>query len=153
MTLSDVSGQSAVVDGARSDSGSLVPLRLARLWPQDDPAASGGPGWFVEDPGMRALESPRLNVMWPTRPVVDHPATTLSIHEVLTAWRAAERELGGVPQGSPERPGIQAKLVSLRATYHRLFDERCDRRPAEDKARMPELRSSMSGLDGLGRAT
>lgn len=127
MTLSDVSRRSAVVDGARSDSGSLVPLRLARPWPQHDRPASGGPGWFVEVPGMPALESPRPKVTWPTKPAVDRPATTLSIHEVLTAWRAAERELGGVPQGSPERLAIQAKLVSLRATYHRLFDERCDR--------------------------
>jgi hypothetical protein len=150
MTLSDVSGRSAVVDGWRSEGGWGAPVRLARLWAQDDPAASAGPGWFIEEPGVQALESPRLKVVWPARPAVDHPATTLSIREVLTAWRAAERELGQVLPGRPERPGIQAKVVSLRATYHRLVDERRDRRSAEDEARLTELRRYVSGVGRLG---
>jgi hypothetical protein len=99
---------------------------------------------------MQALDSPRLKVVWPTRAAVDHPATTLSIREVLTAWRAAERELGKVPNGRPERPGIQAKIVSLRATYHQLVDERRDRRSAEDEARLTELRRYVSGVGRLG---
>lgn len=146
MGFSEGSGRSAVLDGVRSEGGSGVPLRLARLWPLDDPAASGGPGWFSEDPGVRALESPRLRLVWPTRPADEHPATTLSIREVLSAWRAAERELGEVPQGSPELPGIQANLVRLRATYHRLVDERRDRGPAEDEARLTELRRYIAGV-------
>ena len=150
MALSGVSGRSAVVDGWRSEGGWGAPVRLARLWPQDDPAASGGPGWFIEEPGMQAVESPRLKVVWPTKSAVDHPATKLSIREVLTAWRAAERELGEVPRGRPERLGIQAKVVNLRATYHRLVDERRDRRSAEDEARLTELRRYVSGVGRLG---
>jgi hypothetical protein len=146
MALSEWSGQSAVMDGARPESGWGQPIRLARLWPQDEPAASGGPGWFIEDPGMQALESPRLTLVWPTEPAIDHPETTLSIREVLTAWRAADRELGEVSQGSPEWPAIHANLVSLRATYHRLFDECRDRGRLENEARMTELGRYITGV-------
>ncbi len=117
--------------GALSDSGMGVPVR------------------FIDGSGMQALESPRLKLVWPISPVVDHDPTMLSIGEVLAAWRAAEREIGAVPLGGPERPAIQAKLDSLRATYHRLFDERCDRGHAEDEARMTDLRAYVAGLDRL----
>jgi hypothetical protein len=46
-----------------------------------------------------------------------------AIRDVLAAWRAAERELAVLAQDSPEWAQLNARLISLRVAYHRLFGE------------------------------
>jgi len=46
-----------------------------------------------------------------------------AMREVLASWREAERELAGTAEDSPEWPHINARLISLRVAYRRLFDE------------------------------
>ena len=46
------------------------------------------------------------------------------LYGVLMAWRAAERELAGILEDSPEWPRIQANVANFRASYHLLFNER-----------------------------
>lgn len=48
------------------------------------------------------------------------------ISAVLASWRATERELGELPESSPDRPRLRAVVEGLRATYQRLFAERRD---------------------------
>lgn len=43
---------------------------------------------------------------------------------VMKAWRAAERDLDRMSEGSPEWRSVQEELVSLRASYQRLFHEK-----------------------------
>lgn len=81
---------------------------------------------------------------------MEPPVTPLSISHVLTAWRAAERELNAASAGSPERPALQARLERFRATYHRLSDVRRDRAHPDDDARMAaDLRVYVTGQDRL----
>ena len=51
------------------------------------------------------------------------PPALLSLHDVLTAWRVAERALGELAEGSPEWAAVNAAIISLRATYRARFDE------------------------------
>ena len=48
------------------------------------------------------------------------------ISTVLASWRATERELGELPESSPDRPRLRAALDRLRVSYQRLFVERRD---------------------------
>lgn len=51
------------------------------------------------------------------------PPARLSLHDVLTAWRLAERRLVELAEGSPEWAAVNATIISLRATYSARFDE------------------------------
>ncbi len=73
-----------------------------------------------------ALESRTLVVVPRFQQAIDRPAR-MHIDEVLAAWRAADRALGLIAEGSPEWARVHATLVSLRASYHQLFAERRDR--------------------------
>jgi hypothetical protein len=70
-----------------------------------------------------ALESRKLVLVPPFQQAIDRPAK-VHIYEILTAWRAADRALGVVEEDSPEWARVNARLVNLRASYHRLFAER-----------------------------
>lgn len=76
--------------------------------------------WLVP----QAVESRHLVVMRPGREAVQRAATMIDVGTVLMAWRAAERELNEIHEGSPEWSRVNAEIVSLRAAYHRLFEER-----------------------------
>ena len=54
---------------------------------------------------------------------IDRGGQSAGIPGVLTAWRAAERDLDRMPEGSPEWRSVQAEFVRLRASYQRLFQE------------------------------
>jgi hypothetical protein len=108
-----------------------VALRLARLRAPDDLAAASRSRRVAEDRVPQALDSRHLMLVPPFQQAIDRPAK-FDIHEILTAWRAAERALGGIPEGSPEWALVHARLVSLRASYHQLFAERCDRPPKSE---------------------
>jgi hypothetical protein len=47
-----------------------------------------------------------------------------TVFAVVTAWRAAQRTLDRLAEGSPEWNDVHAELVGLRALHHRLFDAR-----------------------------
>ena len=80
----------------------------------------------LTDPAGPALESRKLVLVPPFQQAIDRTAR-VHIHEVLAAWRAADRALGVIPEGSPEWSLVHARLISLRASYHELFTERRDR--------------------------
>jgi len=54
------------------------------------------------------------------------PPTLTIVGKILAYWRATERELGELPDGSPDRPRLQGMAERFRLAYHRLFDERLD---------------------------
>lgn len=80
----------------------------------------------LRDTAGSALESRKLVLLPPFEQAIDRPAR-IHIHEILTAWRAADRALGVIAEDSPEWARVHARLVTLRASYHQLFGERCDR--------------------------
>lgn len=79
-------------------------------------------GSHLADAGS-ALESRKLVLVPPFEPAIGLPAK-VQIYEILTAWRAADRELGLIDEDAPEWARVHARLVSLRASYHELFAER-----------------------------
>ena len=66
----------------------------------------------------------------PTTPLTQPSATVADtrdrteIGQVLTAWRAAERQLDEHIEASPMRALIQSEIVRLRAEYQRLFAQK-----------------------------
>jgi hypothetical protein len=77
--------------------------------PHDHPQAQGDP----RDALPQSLAAVRAE---------DAP-TRLSIHGVLAQWRAAERALAELPEGSPEWAAVNATAISLRSAYRTRFDE------------------------------
>jgi hypothetical protein len=53
---------------------------------------------------------------------VDAPER-LSMSGVLDAWRAADRALQALAEGSPEWAAVNATIISLRATYRSRFEQ------------------------------
>jgi hypothetical protein len=90
------------------------------------------------DPAAVALESRKLVSVPAFQEAIDRPVK-IHIDEILTAWREADRALGMITEGSPEWARVHAKLVSLRASYHQLFAERCDRPPRPEAARLVDV--------------
>lgn len=50
-----------------------------------------------------------------------HQAQELEIAHVLSAWRAAERQLDDLVEASPMRFVVLSEIARLRAEYQRLF--------------------------------
>jgi hypothetical protein len=89
-----------------------IPTATSGEWP-----INGSPfEWWVP------LESP-LPVAVPRAEHVDGRGSMCEIGEVLTAWRAAERELTLLPEGSHEWSVVYADIAEFRASYHLLFQE------------------------------
>jgi hypothetical protein len=47
----------------------------------------------------------------------------LSMHDILTAWRVADRALAELAEGTPEWAAVNATIISLRASYRARFDD------------------------------
>ena len=129
MALSDVRGHTAGAPRVGSGVGRWVPLQLARPGPLDDRAPPSGSRGVGEDQATAALELRHLMLLPPVEHAIERPTTKVSISEVLTAWRAADRDLNDILEASPDWPRVHAEVLGLRAVYHRLFDERRDKRP------------------------
>lgn len=93
--------------GARSRIASILGFR----W---HPSAGA-----AEPLAARQVEIPAA----PVAVELEHSSMRTSMHEVLTAWRAAERAVREFDEGSPEWAAVNATLISLRATYLARFDE------------------------------
>jgi hypothetical protein len=66
-------------------------------------------------------------------PLEDEVATP-PIHQVIAAWRAADRELAGLVEGDPEWNRIHAELIGLRALHHLLFEARMAASPTDGES-------------------
>lgn len=126
MALLDMSAGSVVAAEPRADVAEWVVLRLNGPRPLVDSGVAGPSRELRDDPLAHAFEWHRLTVVRPVQQPVERsvPAPKIRIWDVLAAWRAAERELGQVADGSPEWPRLHANVVGLRASYHRIVDER-----------------------------
>lgn len=58
---------------------------------------------------------------------VGEPPRTYTLGTVLSAWRAAERELAALAEGSSEWAAVQAEIEHFRQEYHRLARTKRDR--------------------------
>src|SRR5688572_8307262 len=80
------------------------------------------PGAVSEQPLDIWSRPPTTPLAQPSANVVRTPDQT-DIGNVLSAWRAAVRQLDEHLEASPMRSVIQAEIDRLRAEYHRLFTQ------------------------------
>jgi hypothetical protein len=103
----------------------------------DRQSTGQGAGWGDPDDGWIEVRLPRARptivpidrepippIAPPADAALDRPASLLRISDVLSRWRAAERALAVVPQGTPDWARIQAGLIELQALHRALFEER-----------------------------
>ena len=115
-----ITGSPAAVGHGR---GGMGILRLLRQWPAAHVAAGGrsdpwpDPAYqpVPREPEQAPAPSPQL--------VLDRRATSLALRETIDEWRAAQRDLEGLPVGTRERAQAQANVDLLRRRHHRLFTQ------------------------------
>jgi hypothetical protein len=118
MAVADAIGSSAVAADPGYGVDAWVTLPLARFRQQDDRA--GGP----DDAGDRVRqgrEVRHLMLLPLILPAVDPPEV---MFDVLTAWRAAERQLAAIPEDSLAWFRVHAEIAVHCASYQRLFREK-----------------------------
>ncbi len=124
MALSDAAGPGVVATRSGSRVGGWLIQHLAEVRPQDDPAIASPLGEVRDHLATESLGRRHLTLVLPVQPVDDRPAPMVAIRDVLTTWRAAERELNELPEGSPDWFRVNAELTGFRNAYHRLFNDR-----------------------------
>jgi PAS domain-containing protein len=70
---------------------------------------------------IKADESGFVARLWEVPGSPDAPPSVFSVGEVLRSWRAAERELAELKQGSPEWARTLSEIELLRDRYRELF--------------------------------
>jgi len=70
---------------------------------------------------IEADESGFVARLWEVPGSPDAPPSVFSVGEVLRSWRAAERELAELRQGSPEWARTLSEIEMLRDRYRELF--------------------------------
>jgi hypothetical protein len=93
-------------------------------------AGSANGGHEIDSPPTDQPAGRNLPAAVQDQTVFDHPTMGLQIYDVLTEWRAAEREVGALSEDSPGWAHVQAMLVELRALHRGLFDEHVRRWPS-----------------------
>ena len=122
MAVADVIGPSAVAADASSSVEAWMTRPLARLRPQDDRAASpSDAGIYL---ARQAVEVRHLTLLPSVLPAVDPPEAVVAMYDILTAWRAAERELALIPEDSIAWFRVHAEIAILCASYQRRFCEK-----------------------------
>ena len=65
-------------------------------------------------------------ILEPTAESVSQPPRRYTIGAVLSAWRAAERQLAELSEGEPEWSLVQDEIAHFRSEYHRLARSKRD---------------------------
>ena len=73
---------------------------------------------------MQSIGPERRPMVSPSHRAAGATATRAIVGKILASWRAAERELGELPDGSPDRPLLQGIAERFRLAYHLRFAER-----------------------------
>lgn len=65
-------------------------------------------------------------ILEPTSEAVSQPPRRYTIGAVLSAWRAAERQLAALSEGEPEWKLVQDEIAHFRSEYQRLVRSKHD---------------------------
>ena len=95
-------------------------LRLVESTPEQPAAA--GPRIRRPRDGPRTLGEPRdPGLVWIPGLPVERASAELTMRDLLSTWRSAERRLEGLAEGEGEWSLIRAQVVSLRVAHRWLF--------------------------------
>jgi PAS domain-containing protein len=75
--------------------------------------------------GITPMEDGRfLILLEEVAAVIDAPPVLYTAGQVLAEWRAAERRLAAIPEGSDDWRAVSEEIDAFRRRYHALFDQR-----------------------------
>jgi hypothetical protein len=100
--------------------------QLGRTWPGSESAPDVAARGILDALLGPAYAPTRRTRVRPSEPPLERRVSMVAataMREVLATWRETERELAATAEDSPEWPHVNARLISLRVAYHRLFDE------------------------------
>jgi hypothetical protein len=93
-------------------------LRVVDPGPSDPVAAEATNEW----PRLRMLDEPDdPGLVWVAGMTDERSSAELTMRDLLSTWRAAERRLEGMAAGDGESSLILEQIVALRVAYQRLF--------------------------------
>ena len=95
-------------------------LRVVAPGPSD-PAAAGATIPLPGDGPRLLSEAPDPGLVWVAGLPDERASAELTMRDLLSTWRSAERLLESLPEGDGEWPRIREQIVALRAAYQRLF--------------------------------
>jgi hypothetical protein len=123
---SELRAGTAVQADVGTTFGRWVTDQLGRTWPGDESSPEVGAHGIL-DALLTPAFAPRIRTrIRPVERPVERPVSMVAataMRDVLASWREAERELPETAADSPEWAHVNARLISLRVAYHRLFDE------------------------------
>jgi len=124
----DTSDQPAV---DRGPLGRWGRLRVVEQ-PLSDPVA---PAAMIRWPGDWLLsEPPDPGLVWVAGSPDERASAELTMRDLLSTWRSAERRLEGIAEGDSEWSRIWEQIVALRTAYQRLFAQIRLGRPFVERA-------------------
>lgn len=115
----DTSDQPAIDRGPLGRWGSL---RLVGPGPAQSVAAGATSRWPGDE--ARLLGEPRdPGIVWVAGRPDERASAELTMRDLLSTWRSAERRLESMTDGNGESSLIRAQILAMRAAYQRLFAE------------------------------
>ena len=95
-------------------------LRVVEPRPSDPVAAGATIRWPWDGPRLLS-EPPDPGLVWVAGLPDERASAELTMRDLLSTWRAAERRLEGIAEGDGEWSLIREQVVALRVAYQRLF--------------------------------
>lgn len=126
MAESELRGGVAVQAGVGSTFRRWATDQLGRTWPGSESGPDLAARGILDALLGPAYAPPRRSRARPLQRAAEPPVSMVAataMREVLATWRETERELAATAEDSPEWPHVNARLISLRVAYRRLFDE------------------------------
>ena len=99
---------------------------LGRTWPGSESGSEVAVRGILDALLGPAYAPPRRTRPQPSERALERRVSMVAataMRDVLATWRETERELAATAEDSPEWPHVNARLISLRVAYRRLFDE------------------------------
>ena len=112
-----------IIDQPAIDRGPLGrwgKLRVVEPGPSDPGAAETTMQWPGDEPRPMS-EPPDPGLVWVAGMPDERASAELTMRDLLSTWRSAERLLESLPEVDGESSRIREQIVVLREAYQRLF--------------------------------
>ena len=95
-------------------------LRVIEPGPSDAVAEEATIRWPGDGPRLRS-EPPDPGLVWTAGTPDERATAELTMRDLLSTWRSAERLLESLPEVDGESSRVREQIVVLREAYQRLF--------------------------------
>ena len=104
----------------RGPLGRWGTLRVVEPGPSDPVGAGAAIRWPGDGPRLLS-EAPDPGLVWVAGMPDERASAELTMRDLLSTWRSAERRLEGLAEGDGEWSRIREQVAALRVAYQRLF--------------------------------